>query len=361
MPLFERTCIAFILLTALSIIGTQAQGKTMSSRTLIVGTKEAPPFAIKTDTGEWVGISIDLWRRIATELNLTFEIKEFDLKGLLDGVANGSMDLAVAALTVTPEREESFDFSHPFHTTGLGIAISSRQKGNWLTVVKQLFSSAVGKTVAGLAFLVLAMGLLVWWFERKRNPAHFGGTPAAGIGAGFWWSAVTMTTVGYGDKAPVTFGGRLVAIMWMIASFFIVSLFFATITASLTVLKLESSVRGVKDLPDVLVGTVAHSTSESYLRDHRIAFLVYRTASEALQALSEGRIEAFVYDEPIVRYLVNRDFKGNLEVLNDTFERQDYSIAMPAGSPMREPINRALLQEIGEPEWQDTLYHYLGR
>ena len=291
-------------------------------------------------------------RSIATELNLTFEIKEFDLKGLLDGVANGSMDLAVAALTVTPEREESFDFSHPFHTTGLGIAISSKQKRNWLTVVKQLFSGVVGKTV---------VGLLVWWFERKRNPAHFGGTTAAGIGSGFWWSAVTMTTVGYGDKAPVTLGGRLVAIMWMIASFFIVSLFIATVTASLTVLKLQSSVQGVEDLPDVLVGTVAHSTSEFYLRDYRIAFLVYGTVSEGLRALSEARIEAFVYDEPILRYLVTRNFKGKLEVLNVTFERQYYSIALPTGSLLREPINRALLQEIGKPEWQDTLYYYLGR
>ena len=215
--------------------------------------------------------------------------------------------------------------------------------------------------MAGLGFLLFMVGLLVWWFERKRNPAHFGGTPAAGIGAGFWWSAVTMTTVGYGDKAPVTLGGRLVAIMWMIASFFIVSLFIATITASLTVLKLESSVEGVKDLPDVLVGTAAHSTSESYLRDYRIAFLVYGTASEGLRALSEGRIEAFVYDEPILRYLVNRDFKGNLGVLDRSFERQDYSIALPAGSPLREPINQALLRKIEEPEWQDTLYHYLGR
>jgi ABC-type amino acid transport substrate-binding protein len=42
---------------------------TLLQRTIVVGTKEAPPFAMKTREGEWSGISIDLWRRIADEKN----------------------------------------------------------------------------------------------------------------------------------------------------------------------------------------------------------------------------------------------------------------------------------------------------
>ena len=41
---------------------------------------------MKNDEGAWTGISIDLWREIATELNLSFEFRETDLRGLLDGV-----------------------------------------------------------------------------------------------------------------------------------------------------------------------------------------------------------------------------------------------------------------------------------
>ena len=44
---------------------------------------------------------------------------------LIEGVAAGKFDVAVAALTVTAAREEILDFSAPFYTTGLGIAVAS--------------------------------------------------------------------------------------------------------------------------------------------------------------------------------------------------------------------------------------------
>lgn len=46
----------------------------------------------------------------------------------------------------------------------------------------------------------------------------YGGRPIKGLGQAVWWAAVTMTTVGYGDKAPKTLGGRVVAVAWMLAS-----------------------------------------------------------------------------------------------------------------------------------------------
>jgi polar amino acid transport system substrate-binding protein len=41
-------------------------------RELVIGTKVAPPFAMKAEDGTWRGISIDLWQRIA---NQTLAIK----------------------------------------------------------------------------------------------------------------------------------------------------------------------------------------------------------------------------------------------------------------------------------------------
>jgi polar amino acid transport system substrate-binding protein len=340
--------------------GVEAAEQPLPDRTLVVGTKEAPPFSMKTSRDNWTGISIDFWRRIASELNMRFELRELTLQQLIDGVADGSLDAAVAALTITSEREKLLDFTHPFYTTGLGIAVAAKPGSPWLSVLKRFLSFGFLKIAAALALLLFGVGALVWLFERKKNQQQFGGGAAKGIGSGFWWSAVTMTTVGYGDKAPVTVGGRIMALVWMFAAIIIISSFTAAITSALTVTQLESTVKGPEDLPKARVGTIPKTTSASYLQDNQVSYRAYETPRDALKAICEGKIDAFVYDAPILRYLVNKEFLGKLEVLRNTFLRQDYGIALPTGSPLREPINRILLEKIEELSWQDILHRYLG-
>jgi len=94
----------------------------LAQESWIVGVKEAPPFVMRSTDG-WDGLSIDLWRRIAEDLHATYEFHEYDLPGLLTAVEKGEIDVAVAALTITPERERVFDFSHGYHLAGLGIAV----------------------------------------------------------------------------------------------------------------------------------------------------------------------------------------------------------------------------------------------
>jgi polar amino acid transport system substrate-binding protein len=358
----SRQCfILIVLCLSMSIAKVEiVHAQATSERSLIVGTKSAPPFAIKNADGSWRGISIELWQTIAKKLNLTYDLREFDLKGLLDGVAQGKLDAAVAALTITAEREERMDFTHPFYTTGLGIAVVTDGKGSWWNLIGQFFSRRFLQVIAILCSLLCAVGLLVWLVERKHNPQQFGGGVAQGIAAGFWWAAVTMTTVGYGDKAPLTPGGRIIGLIWMFAGIIMISGFTAAITTALTVTQLSNAVQGPEDLARVRVGTVQASSSEAYLRNQRRAYLTYPNLHVGLQALSHKVIDAMVYDAPLLRYLAITDFKGMIEVLPVTFERQDYGIALQAGSVLRESINRVLLETINSDAWQDVLYRYLG-
>lgn len=338
-----------------------AHAQVQSQKKLTVGTKEIAPFCIKNADGSWSGISVDLWQQITAELNLSYEFRELDLQNILEEVQDRTLDTGVAAITITPEREEALDFTHPYYTTGLGIAVAQAGKGGWLNEIRRYFSLTLLKVVLGLALLLLLSGFLVWLVERKRNPEQFGGRALHGIGSAFWWSAVTMTTVGYGDKAPVTAAGRLLALIWMFAGIIMISSFTAAITSALTVSQLDSPVEGPEDLPRVRAATIAGSTSEVYLRQNNIFARTYESPLAGLTAVVDEEVDAMVYDEAILRYVANTQLQGKIRVLPETFEKQYYGIALPENSALREPINRVLLEKITEPQWQNVLYRYLGR
>ena len=329
---------------------------------LRVGTTPAPPFAMPDGAGDWHGLGIDLWRELAAALDRDVVIEERPFADLLPAVEAGELDAAVAAITITADREERVDFTHPFHTTGLGVAVSQQAPGgHWWRVVQRLASAQFLYVVAALALVLFVAGFLVWLFERRRNPEMFGGPPSAGLGSAFWWSAVTMTTVGYGDKAPQTTGGRAVALVWMFVSIIILSSFTAAITSSLTLSQLGHDLRDVSDLRRVRVGTVAGSTSAAVLAERNVAAVDFARTRDGLAAIAAGRIEAFVQDAPILVHLVNDEFSADLDVLPWTFARQDYGIALPADSALREPLNLALLDHLRSEEWQTALRRYLPR
>lgn len=349
----------FLRLACMAAVSVSAVGSS-DATPMVIGTREAPPFAMKTGDGEWAGLSIDLWREIASELQLEFLFREVSLREMVEGVAEGRLDAGVAALTLTAERERQVDFTHPFFSSGLGIAIRTPEGGmNWLRVLRGLISPAFLTVLAALGAVLLAAGVGIWVFERKKNETQFGGSTAEGLGSGFWWSAVTMTTVGYGDKSPVTLGGRLVALVWMFTSVIIISSFTAAIASSLTVSSLESPIRGPADLVRHQVGALAGSTASDFLLSRGIRVASHESLEEAMEALREGLVDAVVHDRPILQYLA-RGGTG-LTVLPHSFQRQDYGYSLPPGSPLRQEINVALLERISSAWWQAEQQRYFGQ
>lgn len=64
------------------------------------------------------------------------------------------------------------------------------------------------------------------------------------IGDALWWSATTVTTVGYGDRYPITGEGRLIAVALMIVGIATVGAIIASITGWI-VAQVESDSRAV--------------------------------------------------------------------------------------------------------------------
>jgi polar amino acid transport system substrate-binding protein len=367
MRLIPGICAA---ITAVSLTAPPAQAQSISAgtrgtapdaRELVVGTKVAPPFAMKAEGGSWRGISIDLWRRIADQAHLRYRFEETTLQGLIDGVADGSLDLAVAALTVPAPRLQAVDFTLPFYSTGLGIAVANNASISWWPVVANIFSLGFLRALAALFAVALTVGVVLWLLERRHNQ-HFG-THRQGLGTSLWWSALAMTQSGggAGDKAPMTLPGRLLAIVWMVASVIVIASFTAALTSQLTMKHLRGTVRGEEDLRYVRTGAIAGTETTEYLTRERITHRVFADPETGLLALQKGEIEALVYDRPLLLWLVNTHFSSSLRVLSATFDSQIYAIALSHGSSLRMPINLALLDSVRSDWWQETLFTYLGQ
>ncbi|MBY6204897.1 transporter substrate-binding domain-containing protein [Halomonas denitrificans] len=325
---------------------------------LVVGVREAPPFSLR-DGDDWRGLSIRAWEDVAARNDWTYRYVPAGLDAVLAGTGTGRFDVGLGAFTVTAERERTLDFSHPFYTSGLGLAVRSAPESGWWTVLSRFLSLEFLTVAASLGGLLLIFGVLVWLFERRVNPEEFDARVGPGIGAGFWWAAVTMTTVGYGDKSPRSLGGRVVALIWMFAAIIVISGFTAAITTSLTVSRLGSSIESVDDLEGRRIATLAGSASAEWLADNGFRTVEFASLDEALQAVDAEQVPAVLYDAPLLIDRIGAMEESSLRVLPERVERLDYAFVLPEGSPLREPINRALLETTRSPGWQRALDRYL--
>jgi polar amino acid transport system substrate-binding protein len=329
-------------------------------RELVIGTRVTPPFAMKGPDGTWQGISIDLWRHLAERLKLKFRFEERDtVQALVDAVTRGEVDAASAALTVTAARREVMDFTQPFFTTGLGVAVPRGGANAWLPVLRTFLSYSFLQGVLTLLAIALAVGTLIWLFERRENP-HYGGPARRGFIAGIYWSAIAMTQAGAAQDGPRSLAGRALAMVWMVASVVTIAVFIAGITSALTTQRLQGLVRTVNDLRDLRVGAVAGSSSAEFLTAQRIAFVSFPQQADGLRAVQAGRLNAFVHDRPLLGWTIQQDFP-QMELLPITLDSQSYAIALPRENRIRATLDVALLETLRSPWWEQTRFRYLGR
>lgn len=342
----------FILTSLLLLfcIPFQAFSQTEKLREVVIGIKQAPPFVEKADAG-YRGLSIDSWNLVNRELGWKYVYKEYPtLEALLSAIEKEEVDFSINPITVTADRYEKFLFSQPYFISNTVMA-KKAESPVW-NVLVNLWSWKFISAVAVLAFIIFVFGFLVWIFERKKNKEQFGVGKWHGLGQGFWWSAVTMTTVGYGDKAPVTTMGRLVGLVWMFFAVITISSLTAGIASALTVQNLKGDITSIDELMKYDVETLDPSSSSELLRSNRIDFKAVSTVQEGIKNLKKGKSQVFVYDGPLIRYEINQaDLRKDIVIL-PTVLRKDYlSYCFPKESELLKVVNPSLVNTLKSLEW----------
>ena len=309
-----------------------------------VGTKEIVPFVFLDDEVPY-GFSIELWNRVADDLGFQTEWVRYEsVSEMLAGLSAGQIDTAIAGISITARREsQGIDFTYPFYRSGLQLMVRAESSNPLTLMVSSLLSWQFWQPMLLVLATSAGVGILVWMVEHKHND-NFSSNPIDGIGQGIWFSIVTLGTFGYGDVTPNRLAGRIIAVIWMGASFFIV----ADFIASLTVEQLATSQISFSDLKGEKVGVIGGTTGEDYARSQPVRATAFETFDDVIAALESGSIEAVLHDYPTLQYVVRQN-PDTFELAGQPLTQEDYGVAFREGDNTTEQINQEILalQEQG--------------
>jgi len=331
-------------------VPTAATPAALPTDEIPVAIRPGEPFVIEQDQ-EISGFSIDLWHAIATELGLRSRFVMYrTVPDQLGSVAKGEATLAISTISITSEREKTFEFSQPMFRSGLAIMVPNG--GGELDLLGQFLTLDMLKGV-GIFFLILIIPThLIWLLARGTDQ----GLPISrsyfpGIFEAVFWCMESMG--GAAQEFPRRIVARIVAVVWIYAGLVFVTIFTAYATTSLTMQVMKGNINGPNDLAGKRVAVVLGSTSARYsekLQARMVNFPNFKAAAEAMLA---GQADAVVYDAPMILYYTKNH--ANARIAGATFHSENYGILFPPNSQLRRRVNAALLK-LSETGAYESLY-----
>jgi polar amino acid transport system substrate-binding protein len=323
-------------------------------RVLKIGLHDDPPLVIKGSNGQWTGISVDLVRAIAADLDATLQFVELDRDKITTGPLP-DVDI-VLTLNVSEKMNARYDLSHGFYNTGLAIATVEPKKESAFSMVRRIFSGGFVLILCGVLVLLTLVGFLMWWLEKR--PVEPLPKEKQALSKALFWAFEPV--IGYKASQHTTRGARILGTIWGLFGVVLVSGLTANLAAQLTARRLAPSVKGVEDLPRVRVGIVEHTAGKRFCDKRGIARTTYASPEEALHALDRGELDAVIDDLPDISYAFAHGTYHSI-VLPGTFANHDYTFGLKPDSPIRHELNAALVKEITSDNWTSTLATYLGK
>ncbi|XP_030256859.1 glutamate receptor ionotropic, delta-1-like [Sparus aurata] len=338
------------------------------------------------------GFSIDVLDALAKILGFKYEIYQVaDSKygsqllngswnGMIGDLINKRADLAVSAITITPERENVVDFSKRYLDYSVGILLRKPEEKINIFSLFAPFDLAVWACIAAA---IPVVGVLIFLLNRLQalrsssNQNAPPGQPANGVGSGTLHSAIWIVYGAFvhqgGDGVVGSVALRIVMGSWWLFTLIVCSSYTANLAAYLTVSRMDHAIKSFQDLArqiDVDYGTVRDSAVYDYFRNKGTNPLeqdstyaeLWRTISKnngmdySVSSPSEGIRKAkkspyaFLWDMAVLEYAALTDDDCTITVSGNSMSSKGYGIAMQHGSPYRDLFSQKILelQEKGD-------------
>jgi ABC-type amino acid transport substrate-binding protein len=325
-------------------------------RPLTVGVVERAPYAVSHDGAAWQGMGIDFWRVLAEVGEVDYRLVALGGTDPIDALADGTVDV-VLPVAATAAVEEVAMILPPFYTATMGVAHPQGQ--GLLRTARNLFSWDFFRIVLAISALLLVVGFAMWLLERRRNGAQFSTRPLAGMGDGFWWAGVTLTTIGYGDKTPITLWGRAVAMLWMLSGLGISAALTASVVAATDIGPTSGDFSLLRDLSGRTVAVVEGSSTEAWLAGSGIATRAESDLAAALRSVEAGDADAAAANSPALNAAVDR--QSRFHVSATTADPVYFAVALSDRvDPTRaESLRRAARGYLLTDGWWQTVARYV--
>jgi len=102
---------------------------------------------------------------------------------------------------------------------------------------------------------------LIWLAERKANSEQFPERYLDGIDDAVWWAIVTLTTVGFGDKVPITPAGRVIGLLWMVIGLCLSAILIGSMSTTFNELDITANIDNVLALVEGDFKVCSYATS----------------------------------------------------------------------------------------------------
>lgn len=125
---------------------------TVSAETLKVVTDPSfVPFEMMDqETGEMIGFDMEIIREVADRAGFEIDLNTMDFNGIIPALQTGNVDIAIAGITITEERQQIVDFSDPYYDSGLRILV--REDNDSVKTMEDLNGQKIGTKIGSTSY-----------------------------------------------------------------------------------------------------------------------------------------------------------------------------------------------------------------